>query len=74
MQCFIWEFLVLIFLVFRVYKNLKSNHHLLFLALFSDLEMIEFWFVNYIGQVCKLYFLGEHVQNFRTIFLFGCFQ
>ena len=40
-------FRVFIFLVFGVYKNLKSNHYLLFLAIFPDMEMLQFWSVNY---------------------------
>ena len=35
------------FLVFSIYKNPKSNHHLLFLVIFLDLEMLQFWSVNY---------------------------
>ena len=60
-QCFIWGFLVLFFFV---YNNLKSNHRLLFLAIFPDLEILQFWSENYTFQVCKLYFCLGHVQNF----------
>ena len=62
-QCFIWGFLVFSFLVFNVYKNLISNHHLLFLAIIPDLDMLQFSSVNYICQVCKSYLCFEHVQN-----------
>ena len=37
---------------------------LLFLAIFPVLEMLKFWFVNYIRQVCKLYLYFGHVRNF----------
>ena len=36
---------------------------LLFLATFPVLEMLKFWSVIYICQVCKLYFYFGHVQN-----------
>ena len=74
-QCFIWGFLVFSFLVFSVYKNPKSNHHLLFLAIFPDLEMLQFLSVNYICQVCKLYFYFGHVQNFgQYLYLSICIK
>ena len=41
-------FLVFSLIVFRVYKNLKSNHHLLFLVIFNDLDTIQCWSVNYV--------------------------
>ena len=42
-----------------------SNHHLLFLAICPDVEMLQFQSVNYICQVCELYFyFGHFVQNF----------
>ena len=47
-------FLVFSFIVFRDYENLKSNRHLLFLAIFSALERKQFCSVNYVCQVCKL--------------------
>ena len=59
-----WEFLVFNFLVFSVYKNHKFSHHLFFLAIFPDLEMLQFWSVNYIFQAYKLYFYFGHVRNF----------
>ena len=34
-------FLVFSLIVFRVYKNLKSNHHLLFLVIFNDLQTVK---------------------------------
>ena len=58
-------------------KNLKSNHHLIFLPFFRDLESIQFWSVNHVCQVCKLYFLGwteiPKCPKLWTIFLFGRF-
>ena len=52
-------------LVFSIYKNLKSKHHLLILAIFPDLEMLQFWSVNYICQVCELYFyFGQYLSFF----------
>ena len=41
-QCFIRRFLDFSFLAFNFYKNLKSNHHLLCLAIFPDLEILQF--------------------------------
>ena len=55
--------LVFSFLIFSVYKDPKFNHYLLFLANFPDLEMLQFWSVNYTCQVCKLYFYFGHVRN-----------
>ena len=48
-QCFIWGFLVLSFLDFSIYRNLKSNHHLLFRVIFPDLDT---------KRVCKLCITG----------------
>ena len=50
-------------LVFQVLAFL-SVLSLLFVAIFTDLEMLQFWSVNYIYQVCKLRVYFEHVQNF----------
>ena len=61
---FIWGFLVFSFLGFSVYKNPTSNHHLLFLGTFPQLEMLQFCSVNYICQIWKLYFYFEYVRNF----------
>ena len=61
---FYLKVLVFSFLIFSVYKNLKSNHNLFFLAIFPDLAMIQFWSVNDICLVCKLYFYFGHVSNF----------
>ena len=44
-QCFIWRILVFSFLVLSLYKNPKSNHYLIFLAIFPELEMLQFWFI-----------------------------
>ena len=57
-------FLVFSFLVFSVCKNLKSNHCVLFIAIFPDLVMLQFWSVNYICQLSKLCFYFRHVRNF----------
>ena len=61
-QCFICRFLLFSFLDFSVYKNLQSDH-ILFLAIFPDVEMLRLWSVNYICQVCILYFYSGIVQN-----------
>ena len=29
-------------------KNLKSNHHLVFVALVPELEILQFWYINYL--------------------------
>ena len=74
---FFWSvnwFLVFRFLVFSVYKNPKFNHHLPFLAIFPDLEMLQFWSVNYICQVYNLYFYFGHVQNFGKYLYFSVFS
>ena len=60
-------FLYLIFLVFSVYKNPKSNHHLLFLAIFPDMEM--FWSVNYIWQVCNYTFILDMSSILDNIYI-----
>ena len=57
-------FSIYFFLVFSVYKNPKSNQHLLFLAIFPDSKMLQFWSVNCICQVYKLYFYFGYVWNF----------
>ena len=61
-------------LVFQLlaFTNPKSNHHLLFLAIFPDMEIWQIWSVNYICQVCKLYFYFGHVQHFgQYLYLSG---
>ena len=73
-KCFIWDFLVLSVLVFSVYKNLKSNHHLLFLAVFPNLEMLQFSSVNYICQVSKLLFYFGQVRHFGQYLYFRVFS
>ena len=70
-QCFISGFLAFSFLVFSVFKNLKSNHPL-FLAIFPDLVMLQFWSVNHICQVRKLCFKSGHAWNFgQYLYLSG---
>ena len=44
-------------LTFKIYKKLKSNYDLLVLVLFPIPEITQFWSVNYMCRVCKLYFL-----------------
>ena len=51
------------FLVFQ-FLTFLSILSLVFLAIFHTLEMLKFWSVNYICQVCKLYFYFGNVQNF----------
>ena len=67
-------FWYLLFEFHRVHKNLKSSHNILFPVIFTDHKIIRFWFVNYVCQVCKLYFLFWTCPEFRTIFIFGCFK
>ena len=40
-----------------IHKKRKPNHYLLLLETCPDLEVIQFWFVKNICQVCKLIFL-----------------
>ena len=37
-----------------IYKKRKSNYYLLVLVTFPDLDIIKFFSVSYICQVCKL--------------------
>ena len=46
----------------------------LFLAIFPDLEMLQFWSVNYICQVCKLYFYFRRVRNFGQYLYLSVFS
>ena len=65
LRVLVFSFLVLAFL---------SILSLLFLAIFPDLEMLKFWSVNYICQVCKLYFYFGHVRNFGQYLYFSVFN
>ena len=65
----IWKFSVFSFLVSSFFKNLKSNHHLLFLAIFPDLEMLQFWFVNYKWQFCKLFYILDMSEILDNIYV-----
>ena len=47
---------------------------LVFLAIFPVLEMLKFWSVNYICQVCKLYFYFGHVRNFGQYLYLSVFN
>ena len=73
-QCFIRGFLAFNVLVFSVYKNPKSNHNLVFLAIFPDPKMLQFWSGISICQVCKLYFYFGHVQNFGQYLYLNVFN
>ena len=61
LRVLVFSFLVLAFL---------SILSLLFLAIFPDLEILfwKFWSVNYICQVCKLYFYFENHLIFVHLF------
>ena len=65
-----WGFLVFSFLVFSVLSILS----LFFLAIFLDLEMWQFWSVNYICPVCKFYFHFGHVHNSGQLLYFRVFS
>ena len=47
---------------------------LLFLAIFLDLEMLKFWPVKYISQVCQLYFFFGNVLNFGQCLYLSVFS
>ena len=38
-----------------IYKKPKSKYHLFVLIAIPDLDIIQFWSVNFMCQVCKLY-------------------
>ena len=59
-------------LVFK-FLALLSILNLHFPAIFSVLEMLKCWSINYICQVCKLYIFWT-CPKFWTIFMFECFQ
>ena len=65
-QRFMWRFLGFSFLVFIL--------SLLFLAIFPHLEMSKFWSVNYVCQVCKLYFYFGNVPNFEQYLYLSVFS
>ena len=62
-----------IFLVFSVYKNLNSNHHLLYLTILPDLEVMQSSSVSYICQVCKLYFILDMSKILDDIYIWVSF-
>ena len=66
--------LVFSFLVFSIYENHNSNHNLLVLALFPDLEVMQFWSINYVCQICNLHLLFWTCPKFSTIFIFAVFR
>ena len=51
------------YLVFK-FVAFSSILRLLFLAIFLDLEMLKFWSLNYMCQICKLCFYFGHARNF----------
>ena len=65
-----WGFLAFSFLDFNVWSILS----LFFLAIFLDLEMWQFWSVNYICPVCKFYFHFGHVHNSGQLLYFRVFS
>ena len=58
--------------IIGIHKKCQSKHYLLFLAIFHDLEMTQFWSVNNICLVYKLKFLLGNIYG-RTIVFFGTF-
>ena len=57
----------------KFYKKHKPNYDLLVLEIFPSLEIIQFWSVNYMCQVCILLFLFWTFPNVWEIFIFECF-
>ena len=51
------------------HKKCKPNHYILLLPIFHNLEMIQFWSVNYICLVYKLKFLFWTCLKFWAIFM-----
>ena len=49
------------YLVFEslAFTNPKANHHLLFLAIFPDLELLQFWSVNIYARSVNYTFILE---------------
>ena len=45
------------------------NFSILLVGIFPDIEMTQFWFVNYACQVCKLKLLFWTCPKFGTIFM-----
>lgn len=58
----------------KIYKKHKSNYDLLALVIFPNLEIIQFWSVNYMSQVYKLYFLFWTFLKAWAIFMFQYFS
>ena len=61
-----WGFLLVSFLVFSVYKNLRPNHILLFLGILPDPEMIVLLSKC---LACKLYFYFSMSQILNRIYI-----
>ena len=57
-----------------IYKKRKSNYHLLVLVTFPDLDIIQFWSVNYMYQISKLYILEWTFPKFLVIFKLSVFR
>ena len=55
---------------FLAFLSILNLH---FPAIFSVLEMLKCWSINYICRVCKLYIFWT-CPKFWTIFMFECFQ
>ena len=63
-----FQYLIFQFLAFL------SILSLVFLAIFPVLQMLKFWSVNYICQVCKLYFYFGPVRNFGQYLYLSVFN
>ena len=60
----IWTMFHMRFFSIGNHKKCKPNHYILLLPIFHDLEMIQFWSVNYVCLVYKLKFLFWTCLNF----------
>ena len=59
----LWDFSI------GIHRKFKSNHYVLPLVVSRDLEMTQFWSVNYICLVYKLKFLFWTYPTFWAIFM-----
>ena len=69
--CGFWVFRIL---VYSIQKNPNFNCHLIFPAIFLDLEKLQLWYQNYIFQICNLYFYFRHVGNFWEFLYLSVFS